>query len=56
MTLSDLCDYIQIWCHRGFAQDEVIVKTEDGHEAKLEDIKIERDNGTAKITFEGERL
>lgn len=55
MTLADLCDYIQTWCHRGFAQNEVTVQINGDEESTLDTIKIEQDdNENIQLRFEGE--
>lgn len=57
MTLADLGDYIQTWCHRGFATDDVMVCTEGQNLGVVQDLKIERDkeNKITRLIFVGEK-
>lgn len=55
MTLVDLGDYIQTWCHRGFAQSKVTVQINGNGESTLDVIKIEQDeNKNIQLNLEGE--
>lgn len=57
MTLTDLEDYIQSWCHKGFATDNVVVHIEGQNLGVVQDLKIERDkeNKITRLIFVGEK-
>lgn len=57
MTLADLGDYIQAWCHKGFATDDVMVYIEGQNLGTVQDLRIERDkeNKITRLIFVGEK-
>lgn len=55
MTLNELCDLIQFYCHAGYAQDEVeIYDSDEGVYLGLENIKLDRDHDREVISIEME--